>query len=105
MQQSEFKLRDFVWAKVDGYPWWPAFILSTNSKKLEVMFFDDFTRAYLPESKIKDFFCEEMEALKGKTIYSKAMAQIRRILNKESTIEEEKEKVENEENLVDQPKY
>lgn len=45
--EQQFKINDFVWAKVDGYPWWPGFVLSINNKKYEIMFFDDFTRAYL----------------------------------------------------------
>ena len=81
-----------VWAKVDGYPWWPGFVLSQNAKKTEIMFFDDFTRAFLSASKVRPFDDAEMESLKAKSIYGKALQQIARVVANESTIEEEKER-------------
>jgi hypothetical protein len=69
-----FELDQIVWAKVDGYPWWPGFIKSISSKgKIEVMFFDDFTRAFVKEDKVMDFAEPSLEGLKEKGIYKRAM--------------------------------
>ena len=70
---EQFKSWDLVWAKVDGYPWWPGFVLNQTAKKTEVMFFDDFTRAFLLQEKIRPFDCPEFEELKKKPIYNRAM--------------------------------
>ena len=44
MANLDFEIDQVVWAKVDGYPWWPGFVRSLSSKgKVEIMFFDDFT--------------------------------------------------------------
>lgn len=37
----------YVWAKVDGYPWWPSIVKSVSNKTFEVQFFGDFSRAFL----------------------------------------------------------
>ena len=72
--ESNFEVDQIVWAKVDGYPWWPGFIKSFSSKgKIEVMFFDDFTRAYVKEDKLLDFWDPSMEKLKSKCLYKKAI--------------------------------
>lgn len=56
---SRFEIDQLVWAKVDGYPWWPGFIKSMGSKgKAEVMFFDDFTRAFVKTDKLMDYEAE-----------------------------------------------
>jgi hypothetical protein len=56
-----------IWAKVDGYPWWPGFIKSISSKgKVEVMFFDDFTRAYVKPDKLIDYEAQPLAYLKNK---------------------------------------
>jgi hypothetical protein len=74
VQESNFEVDQIVWAKVDGYPWWPGFIRSFSNKgKIEVMFFDDFTRAFVKEDKIMDFADPSLEYLKSKGIYRKAM--------------------------------
>lgn len=70
---EHFKPKDLVWAKVDGYPWWPGFVLSQNSKKIEVMFFDDFTRAFLLPEKIKKYESIDFQELKKKSIYNRAL--------------------------------
>lgn len=73
-REREFETEQIVWAKVDGYPWWPGFIKSFHSKgKIEVMFFDDFTRAFVRPDKVIDFSDKEMQKLKGKSIYKRAI--------------------------------
>jgi hypothetical protein len=49
-----------VWAKVKGYPWWPARILGignyeSGDKKYEVFFIKDDSRAMLPKLKLRKF--------------------------------------------------
>ncbi len=78
--ESQFEVNQLVWAKVDGYPWWPGFIKSIGVKgKIEVMFFDDFTRAFIKDDKIMDFEADQLTYLKNKAQYKKAMDQISRI--------------------------
>ena len=40
-----FQLDEVVWAKITGYPWWPAQIISNDGnaleRKLKVRFFGD----------------------------------------------------------------
>jgi len=35
-----------VWSKVDGYPWWPGIIKSSNGSTYEILFFGDFSRSF-----------------------------------------------------------
>lgn len=28
----QFQQKEVVWAKVKGYPWWPAYVRNNNSK-------------------------------------------------------------------------
>ena len=92
---GRFELEQIVWAKVDGYPWWPGFIKSFSSKgKIEVMFFDDFTRAFVKEDKLADLGDSSLEHLKSRAIYRKAFEQLARIQSGESRVEDERKRVE-----------
>lgn len=45
-----------VWAKLPGFPWWPAIIISKlESKNYEVLYFGDFTRSYLNALSLRKF--------------------------------------------------
>lgn len=69
-----FQIDELVWAKVDGYPWWPGCIKSIASKdRYEVMFFDDFSRAFLAPDKITDFEDASLKKFKNKPMYRKAI--------------------------------
>lgn len=53
---KSFEKDEIVWAKISGYPFWPAYIQSIlGSNQYEVVFFGDFSRAHLQDSKIKRF--------------------------------------------------
>ena len=40
--EDDYDLDEIVWAKVNGYPWWPAFVASkSGSNKYEVVFLSD----------------------------------------------------------------
>ena len=54
--ERRFERNDLVWAKLYGHPWWPAFVKASNKKgEYEVVFFGDFSRAFLAKSKLKPF--------------------------------------------------
>ncbi|CAG2168848.1 unnamed protein product, partial [Oppiella nova] len=65
---SAFKLYDLVWAKLDGYPWWPSIVcphpkLNTHVKRkgkqvsIHVQFFDDpVSRAWIGVRSMKEYF-------------------------------------------------
>ncbi len=63
--QTPYPPKTLIWAKLSGYPWWPAYIKSCNKEQIEVCFFGDFSRAFLSESKIRKFeksdFLEQKE--------------------------------------------
>lgn len=44
---KKYSLGTLVWAKVDGYPWWPGIIKSIEENTYEVLFFGDFSRSFL----------------------------------------------------------
>lgn len=58
--EQEFKPRELVWAKIQGYPWWPGIINNIDEEadensKFMVNFFGDTTYSYLDISKIAKF--------------------------------------------------
>lgn len=51
-----FKPNDLVWAKLSGYPYWPAFVQTVfTNGTYEVVYFGDFSRNVLPKQRIKRF--------------------------------------------------
>jgi hypothetical protein len=51
-----FEKDEIVWAKISGYPFWPAYVQAIlGSNTYEVVFFGDFSRAHLQENKLKRF--------------------------------------------------
>lgn len=88
--ESIYQINQIVWAKVNGYPWWPGFIKSElKVNEFEVVFFGDFSRAMLNKAKIKEF--EELSCkanAKNKLLVS-AVRSAEAIINGESTIMDE----------------
>lgn len=99
--KNTFAPGSFVWAKVDGYSWWPGLVKSISNKMHEVQFFGDFSRAFLKPNKLRDFGDKTFDSLKSKPKLQKAMSQVTLIQEGLSTFEEEVAKVEQE--LQDQP--
>ena len=65
--QETFNLDELVWAKLAGYPWWPSKIIAKNEKQeYLIVFLAEFTRCYLPASKLKQLDRMSLE-VKGKT--------------------------------------
>lgn len=82
-----------VWAKLVGFPWWPAYIKSKNVNNCyEVEYFGDFERNYFDSSKIR-LFSEMASQINRKNIkLMESYRQALRIANGETTIEKEREK-------------
>lgn len=56
MRELTFQINEVVWAKLSGFPWWPAIIISRlENKSYEVLYFGDFTRSFLAAQSIRRF--------------------------------------------------
>lgn len=88
--ETSYSVNQIVWAKINGYPWWPAYVnTTTESDRFEVVFFGDFSRALLSTNKIKDFG-EISHRVDGKNkSLDAAVRSVQRVLDGESTIMEE----------------
>lgn len=57
-EEVQYELWDIVWAKIIGYPWWPAKVTQLPTSKnpnYRVDFFSDHTHAFLPSSKLNPY--------------------------------------------------
>lgn len=61
---KKLSIGDYIWGKVEGYPWWPGIIRAQKNKLFEVLFFGDFSRAFLNSKGIKAIDDETMNAYK-----------------------------------------
>ena len=50
MLENQLSLNTLVWAKLSGYPWWPAYVKGFVGDKVEVCYLGDFTRSMLMAS-------------------------------------------------------
>ena len=61
MSEDSFMEKEIVWAKLRGYPWWPAVLLSikkdinSEDQKYRVAFFGNFIQATLKNIYISKF--------------------------------------------------
>lgn len=80
-----------VWAKLGGFPWWPASIKQVLApNRFEVEYFGEFERNYFDSSRVRRFDKppEKINRRNAKLMHSVAQAQ--RVFRGESTVEEER---------------
>lgn len=88
--ESLFHENEIVWAKINGYPWWPAYVKTeVNPSQLEVVFFGDFSRAILHKSKIRGFDELSRKASNRNKVLATALKSAEKVRNGESTIMDE----------------
>ena len=97
--EKNFSLEEIVWAKIGGYPWWPGYIKSIELDKVyEIVFFGDFSRAFLNEKKMQKF--EDIKKDRGeKKKLNDAYNIALKVKNGETSIQEEIQKYENNKNF------
>ena len=92
--ESIFQQNQIVWAKINGYPWWPAYVKgSVKSNAYEVVFFGDFSRAILHTSKLRQFDELDAQANSKNKVLSVALRSAEKIISGESTILDEWNKI------------
>lgn len=91
--EATYQVNQIVWAKINGYPWWPAYVNnSAEEGHFEVVFFGDFSRAILASSKIKVFDdIKHKSDGKNKTL-DQAFKSVERVMSGETTIMDEWQK-------------
>lgn len=52
---NKYKDKEVVWAKLQGHPWWPAYINQISEESCEIIYFGDFSVSFLSYKKIKPF--------------------------------------------------
>ena len=61
MSTIQFQKDELVWAKIEGYPWWPGIVVNfiknpqTGEEKGLVNFLGEYTHAVLPLDKIEHY--------------------------------------------------
>jgi len=86
-----FDKDEIVWAKISGYPFWPAYIQGIlGSNHYEVVFFGDFSRAHLQDSKIKRFSEHNERSDKKNKRLQTALRMAQRVHQGKSSIEVER---------------
>lgn len=92
--ESIFQQNQVIWAKINGYPWWPAYIKAEiKANQFEVVFFGDFSRAILHETKIRQYDELEFKANSKNKMLNVALKSAEKIVNSESTILDEWNKI------------
>lgn len=93
--ESTYQVDQIVWGKVNGYPWWPGFIKGfEETGEFNVMFFGDFSRAILNGSKVKRYEDHKIQKDKQGKSMENALKAIGRIQRGDSSIAEERQRVE-----------
>lgn len=88
--ESTFQENEIVWAKLNGFPSWPAYVKAeVKPSQFEVVFFGDFSRAILHKSKVMGFeeLCHKSNS-KNKVLNT-ALRSAVRVFNGEATLMEE----------------
>lgn len=90
---KKISIGDFVWAKVEGYHWWPGMVKSQKRNLFEIQFFGDFSRAFLSSKSIKDLNDESLKAGLNEPEMELCFEQIELIQSGKSTVEAEIKKI------------
>lgn len=81
-----------VWAKLSGFPWWPAYIKRMVSKELyEIEYFGEFERNFFDPSRIRPFEEFSSRVNKKNPKLMESFKQALRVMENQSTIEKERE--------------
>lgn len=88
--KASFHLNQIVWAKLSGYPWWPAYIKQIlTSGIFEVEYFGEFNRNFLDLSHIQTFDYFPQPFFRKNNRLKKSFEQANRVLSGKSTISSE----------------
>lgn len=80
-----------VWAKLAGYPWWPASIKHVLAPdRFEVEYFGEFERNYFDTSRIRHFSNNPEKVNRRNPKLLESLEQAQRVIRGESTIEDER---------------
>ena len=91
---SQFRIKQVVWAKVRGYPWWPAQVCSiedvTFERPIVVNFIGHISHASLKANECEDFLENYLRhfSSKSRKLYSSIMS-ARRIAEGKTTFQDE----------------
>jgi hypothetical protein len=84
---TAFEKDEIVWAKISGYPFWPAYIQNMlGPNQYEVVFFGDFSRAHLQENKIKRFDEHNKRSDKKNKRLQNALRMAQRVLQGKTSV-------------------
>lgn len=80
-----------VWAKLAGYPWWPASIKQVLAPdRFEVEYFGEFERNYFDSSRVRHFSNNPEKVNRRNPKLLESLEQAQRVLRGESTVEDER---------------
>lgn len=65
---TKFQRDQLVLAKLQGHPWWPAFIKNINEEIYEVIYFGDYSKSFLKAKQIKPFYLNFKTQAGGKKL-------------------------------------
>lgn len=82
---TTFIKNQLILAKLQGHPWWPAYIKDIKENIYEVIYFGDFSKSFLKSNKIKHFDLNFEQHNGGKKL-QKAINAALRIRNGESSL-------------------
>lgn len=86
-----FEPGQVVWAKLGGFPWWPASVKRVVSPNLfEVEYFGEFERNFFDKSRIRPFASSPEKSNRRNAKLVESLAQAERVLHGDSTVDEER---------------
>lgn len=80
-----------VWAKLGGFPWWPASIKQVLAPNcFEVEYFGEFERNYFDRARVRHFDKPPEKINRRNSKLMQSVAQAQRVIRGETTVEEER---------------